>query len=1157
MSSIKRIRGKIMRREPIIIGLGVLIILLAFTGIGSSRSVYGGNCQFCHVTFTQPVNLTPTGSFFKEIHKFDGTAVPTTSNSCTECHVAPPTTDLNLTSTGQNYSSSHRYNDTTLASARLGPPACYNCHVDVNGSNFNLLTGPPTYLKSNTCENCHKLKYDNWTGTMHRVMLTNNSTAQAMGLPTPPGSNWENMTYVIVGKPELRYLNESGYLFKRYFAENQTFADYGPRQYTCGSCHTTGYNASGNQNGLPGIVGTWSEPGIACEECHGPAGNGHQVEANVSEQVCLQCHNGSTRQGTWLSSAHSPPLKAPAECLRCHSPFDYAKNKTVTGETAINVVCASCHNPHNTSDDQYRELLSPGGFNATRMADVKDAKNSLFNSSASREAGKDIYDTLRTPALIYDRDASYPGPINVTGPISEVLCSNCHYNHGLAHVGEVNLTHARKNYPRLGLQPATCIECHMAGTQKNHSFNVKDENNFPSATCSRGTACHVTSDQNLNHSRFSVVPEVREWKSSGHNNTAFVLEGAPENTSRCAQCHSPINWNPLNASETIEPENFKGVTCAICHNIHDMGDWLTKTEQIFGVAKPYAWYKRDAYNRTSFFRANYTIEANTTELCTNCHHNRPDTSTPGWTGRGPHSAVVPHISPQKDMFLGSFKDSNLKFECATCHMYSKTIDPTNLTEKVLPDSQKIAGHSFRVNATGLQNDGSWNNQSCSSCHVNGSALGTIGEKINNVQTDIQKKWNDTNTTVENAWNTYNASTGEKNLSGMKLAEAFFKLYMVKNDRSWGVHNPQKAIDLLNDSARLADEAVASLGQETKSNIIGFAPPSPVMNNAGESRTFNITTNKTANVTWFINSTLVQDTNKSVTEASYTNTSAAPGTWNVTAAASSENGTAMQKWDWIVSAAPVAAAFNISGFKVNDTNGNGVRDAGEMGIENWNINLLNDTIGTQIANTSTNVSGFYKFMNLTPGIYNVTEETKPGFTPTGAVFKVVTIENMDITDVDFLNKVMVAPTATPTPTVTATATPTPTVTATATPTPTPTPTPTAGSISGFMINDLNGNGKRDADEAGLAGWNIRLIGIVPGTAGINKQTTTDDRGFYSLENLPAGMYLVVETLKGGYVPSGSPVLVVNLENGMNSMNNNFTNRPISSLTPFFPATGGGG
>jgi hypothetical protein len=1118
-----------MRRESIIIGLGVLITLLALTGIGSSRSVYGGNCGFCHVTFTQPVNLTPTGSYFKEIHRFDGAAVPTTNNSCTECHVNPPTTDLNLTSTGQNYSSSHRYNDTTLASARLGPPACYNCHVDVNGSNFTFLSGPPTYLKSEMCQNCHRLRYDNWTGTMHRVMLTNSTNAQAMNLPLPPGSGWENISFMIVGKSQMRYLNESGYFFERYDAINQTFAPLNSSQYTCGRCHTTGYSPSGNQSGLPGIVGTWSEPGIACERCHGPAGNGHQVKVNASGDLCLECHSGAERQNTaaWKLSKHAPPLEVPTRCLLCHSPFDYFENRTVTSESALNVPCAVCHNPHNTSDDQYKDMFSPNGFNATEMADVKDLRLSFFNANASRTSGTDVYDNLTTPALITKGiDASYPGPILVTGPVSEVLCSQCHYNHGLGGVGGVNLTHGRKFGPLEGIKPnATCVDCHMATSQRNHSFNVKDEINFPSKTCSRGTECHVTSDQNLNQSLHSVVPEVREWKSSRHNDTAFVLEGSPENTSRCAQCHSPINWDPLNASETIAPENFKGVTCAICHNIHDMGDWLTKTEQIFGVAKPYAWYTRDADNRTSFFRANYTLEANTTELCTNCHHNRLDTSTPGWTGRGPHGAVVPHISPQKDMFLGSFKDSNLKFECATCHMYSKTIDPTNLTEPVLPDSQKIAGHSFRVNATGLQNDGSWNNQSCSSCHVNSSALGTIGERINNVQADIQKKWNDTNTTVENAWNTYNASTGEKNLSGMKLAEAFFNLYMVKNDGSWGVHNPQKAIGLLNDSARLANEAVASLTSKVIVSITGFAPSSPVMNNAGESRTFNVTANQTVNVTWMVNGTGVKF-DENVTDSSYTNTSAAQGTWNVTATASNENGTVMQIWDWIVTALPPPAAkFNISGFKVNDTNGDNTWDAGEIGIENWNIMLLNATTGTQIASTSTDAQGFYELTNLSPGVYNVTEEMKAGFTPSGAVFKVVTIENMDVTDVNFLNHIAVPPAVTNT-------------------------------ISGFKINDLNGNGRQDADEAGLAGWNIRLIGIVPGTAGINKETATDDRGFYSFENLPAGMYLVVETLKGGYVPSGSPVLVVNLEDGTNSMNNNFTNRPISSLIPFVPATGRG-
>ncbi len=215
--------------------------------------------------------------------------------------------------------------------------------------------------------------------------------------------------------------------------------------------------------------------------------------------------------------------------------------------------------------------------------------------------------------------------------------------------------------------------------------------------------------------------------------------------------------------------------------------------------------------------------------------------------------------------------------------------------------------------------------------------------------------------------------------------------------------------------------------------------------------------------------------------------------------------------------PPKETFNISGFKVNDTNGNGVWDTGEMGIENWNIRLLNVTTGTQIASTSTNASGFYQFTKVAPGTYNVTEEMKDGFTPTSATFKIVTVENMDVSDVNFLNHITVAPQPTNT-------------------------------ISGFKINDLNGNGKQDAGESGLSGWEIKLTGIGPETASIHEETTTDDQGFYSFENLPPGKYLVVETVKGGYVPSGPPVLVVTLENGMNSMNNNFMNRPVSSLVP---------
>jgi hypothetical protein len=84
------------------------------------------------------------------------------------------------------------------------------------------------------------------------------------------------------------------------------------------------------------------------------------------------------------------------------------------------------------------------------------------------------------------------------------------------------------------------------------------------------------------------------------------------------------------------------------------------------------------------------------------------------------------------------------------------------------------------------------------------------------------------------------------------------------------------------------------------NITSFAPPSPVNDVEGATRIFNIKIDQPVNISWQINGTEVQ-TNTSVTEASYTNTSAAIGTWNVFAIATNANGTDMQTWIWTVEA----------------------------------------------------------------------------------------------------------------------------------------------------------------------------------------------------------------------------------------------------------------
>ncbi len=105
-------------------------------------------------------------------------------------------------------------------------------------------------------------------------------------------------------------------------------------------------------------------------------------------------------------------------------------------------------------------------------------------------------------------------------------------------------------------------------------------------------------------------------------------------------------------------------------------------------------------------------------------------------------------------------------------------------------------------------------------------------------------------------------------------------------------------------------------------ITAYAPGTPVYDIEAATRSFNVTVNQTVNVSWQINGTEVQ-LNKGVTEATYTNTIAAEGTWNVSAIVTNTNGTDMQVWVWIVTnvtpEAPEIAAY-APGTPVQDIEG---------------------------------------------------------------------------------------------------------------------------------------------------------------------------------------------------------------------------------------------
>ncbi|MBI4162584.1 MAG: hypothetical protein HY513_02780, partial [Candidatus Aenigmarchaeota archaeon] len=81
---------------------------------------------------------------------------------------------------------------------------------------------------------------------------------------------------------------------------------------------------------------------------------------------------------------------------------------------------------------------------------------------------------------------------------------------------------------------------------------------------------------------------------------------------------------------------------------------------------------------------------------------------------------------------------------------------------------------------------------------------------------------------------------------------------------------------------------------------------------------------------------------------------------------------------------VSATIIIRGIKFNDLNGNGAKDAGEPGLQGWNIFLDengNNQFDAGEMSAVTDAGGNYEFKNLIPGTYIVREVQQPGWQQT--------------------------------------------------------------------------------------------------------------------------------------------------------------------------------
>lgn len=262
--------------------------------------------------------------------------------------------------------------------------------------------GGARHVGSSSCAQCHAETAENVLSSAHPWALNRAeggppqfpAEAGRAGVPNPPeGFAWTDVSYVHGGyRKGAIFVGQDGFVlttgttgvntqWNLEFPPNGTSASFVPYapganaplpyDYSCFRCHTTGAhpqdpNAPRFQDGRSGIPGTWAEPGVRCEACHGPGGKHFTTSGSAvvidrakifvdldGSQSCRECHassqtddrliaarDGFVEHGNQWSELKASGGHASFACTICHDPH---RSTTYDRAGAIRNTCTVCH----------------------------------------------------------------------------------------------------------------------------------------------------------------------------------------------------------------------------------------------------------------------------------------------------------------------------------------------------------------------------------------------------------------------------------------------------------------------------------------------------------------------------------------------------------------------------------------------------------------------------------------------------------------------------------------------------------------------------------------------------------------------------------------------------------------------------------------------
>ena len=321
------------------------------------------------------------------------------------------------------------------------------------------------YVGSATCGTCHEDIYTVFMKSGHpfklnRVVDGQPPTYPFTEVPNPPeGYTWDDVLAVIGGYNwKARFIDKEGFIitgdenattqynFPNPIVGNE--AGWVPyhageeRPYNCGSCHTTGYSPEGNQDDLPGFVGTWAEDGIQCEACHGPGSLHAQNPRGVAlvidrdSEQCGECHvrggpEAVNAQGGFIQHHEQyeelfQSKHVALSCVTCHDPHVGVVQLRKAEEPTTRTLCENCHFENAKYQDSEIHPL---------VAECIDCHMPRITKSAVGNAEQFTGD-IRTHLMAIDPDQVGQFTEDGSQALSQVgldfACRNCHVEGGLA-----------------------------------------------------------------------------------------------------------------------------------------------------------------------------------------------------------------------------------------------------------------------------------------------------------------------------------------------------------------------------------------------------------------------------------------------------------------------------------------------------------------------------------------------------------------------------------------------------------------------------------------------------------------------------------------------------------------------------------------------------